>query len=84
MKLTGAALILTLALAGCTANAADTYTDLDTFDESLANFQKHLQTCRYPAAHIMAFAKSWNLPEFAIQAYAPKGVDHAKGKTSRE
>jgi hypothetical protein len=85
MKIPGIALtltILTMLLAGCTASAADNQTGVEAFDRSLAEFQKHLATCAYPAAHILAFARSWNLPEFAIQAYVPKGVAYEKGKTT--
>ena len=74
--------ILAMLLAGCTASAADTNTGLEAFDRSMAEFQKHLATCSYPAAHILAFARSWNLPEFAIQAYVPQGVAYDKGKTT--
>lgn len=80
MKRIGLVLAITLLVAGCTANAAGNRTDLDAFDESLAKFQKHLETCPYPGAHTMEFARSWNVPEFVIQAYVPKGVAFAKGK----
>jgi len=55
---------------------------MDAFDESLANFQHHLRTCPYPAAHAMQFARSWDIPEFVIHAYVPKDVTYDKGKTT--
>ena len=30
----------------------------------------------------MMFARSWNVPEFVIQAYVPKGIDYNKGKVT--
>jgi len=82
MKLMGIALLITLVVAGCTAQAAENRTAFDGFDQSLANLQKHLETCPYPAANVMEFARSWNVPEFVIQAYIPKGVAFDKGKTT--
>jgi hypothetical protein len=84
MKLVGLFLMITLLVAGCTAKAAGNRTDLDAFDQALATFQKHLETCPYPAAHTMEFARSWNVPEFVIQAYMPKGVVFNKGKTTTD
>ena len=79
-----AALILAIALviAGCIARAAGNGSNMDAFDESLANFQHHLRTCPYPAAHAMQFARSWDIPEFVIHAYVPKDVTYDKGKTT--
>jgi hypothetical protein len=80
MRRVAIALIFTSLLAGCIARAAGSRTDLDTFDESLANFQNHLKTCPYPAAHTMQFARSWDVPEFVIHAYVPKEIPYDKGK----
>jgi len=30
----------------------------------------------------MVFARSWNIPEFVIQAYVPKAIAFDKGKTT--
>jgi hypothetical protein len=81
MRRVGIVLTITLIVAGCIARASDNRTD-SAFDRSLAEFQKHLGDCPYPAAHTMMFARSWNVPEFVIQAYVPKGIDYNKGKVT--
>ena len=85
MRLCGTLLILTLMAAGCATSSRANQTqtpDPDGFDQALSNFQQHLNDCPYPAAHIMVFARSWNIPEFVIQAYVPKSVVYEKGKTA--
>jgi hypothetical protein len=82
MKRLGIALTITLIVAGCIARASGNRAELSAFDRSLAEFQKHLGDCPYPAAHTMMFARSWNVPEFVIQAYVPKGIDYSKGKVT--
>ena len=77
-------LLLALLAAGCamTSKANQTAPDPDGFDAALSNFQQHLNDCPYPAAHIMVFARRWNIPEFVVQAYVPRGVAFDKGKTT--
>jgi hypothetical protein len=81
MKRVAIALTITLIVAGCIAKASDR-SEFGAFDVALADFQKHLGDCPYPAAHTMMFARSWNVPEFVIQAYIPKGIDYNKGKVT--
>ena len=80
------AIVLMLAMcAGCamSSNAnTNTVPDPDGFDGALADFQKHLEDCPYPGAHVMVFARRWNIPEFVVQAYVPKTVIQDRGKTN--
>ena len=78
-------LILMLALsAGCamSSKANSGVPDPDGFDQALADFQSHLEHCPYPGAHVMVFARRWNIPEFVVQAYVPKTVIQDRGKTN--
>jgi hypothetical protein len=76
--------VVALLAAGCamSSKANQAAPDPDGFDTALANFQQHLNDCPYPAAHVMVFARSWNIPEFVVQAYVPKSVAVDKGKTT--
>jgi hypothetical protein len=77
-------LVVVLLTAGCTmsSKANQSAPEPDGFDLALSNFQQHLNDCPYPAAHVMVFARSWNIPEFVIQAYVPKAIAFDKGKTT--
>jgi len=83
MKFSGTLLILALLMTACSVSSANhtQATDPGGFDKALADFQTHLVECPYPAAHVMVFARSWNIPEFVVQAYVPKSVEYDKGKT---
>lgn len=82
MKMFFALTVVALLAAGCTmsSKANQAAPDPDGFDTALANFQQHLNDCPYPGAHVMVFARSWNIPEFVVQAYVPKSVALDKGK----
>jgi hypothetical protein len=80
--LCGIVLLIALLTAGCGVSKANEHApNPDGFDQALSDFQQHLTECPYPAAHIMVFARSWNIPEFVVQAYVPKDVVMEKGKT---
>jgi hypothetical protein len=84
MKFYGTLLIVALLTAGCAVSSRANniqVPDPDGFDHALENFQRHLHDCPYPAAHVMVFARGWNIPEFVIQAYVPKEVIYDRGKT---
>jgi hypothetical protein len=85
MKFYGSLLVIALLATGCALSSSANHIqapDPDGFDQALANFQQHLNDCPYPAAHVMVFARSWNVPEFVVQAYIPKTVSIDKGKTT--
>jgi hypothetical protein len=84
MKFYGTLLIVALLTTGCATSSSANHTQApnpDGFDQALSDFQQHLNDCPFPAAHVMVFARSWNIPEFVVQAYVPKSVVYDKGKT---
>jgi hypothetical protein len=87
MKFYGTLLVVALLAAGCAMSTRANNSqvpDPDGFDKALATFQQHLNDCPYPAAHVMVFARSWNIPEFVVQAYVPRNVVLDRGKTGTE
>ena len=75
MKFYGTLLIVALLATGCAASSSANHT------QAPSDFKQHLNDCPFPAAHVMVFARSWNIPEFVVQAYVPKNVVYDKGKT---
>ena len=72
------------AASGLIAGAAEQPGKLETFetfDQKLATMREHLAVCKYPLAHVQAFAQENHIQDELLLAYAPKGIDLEKGRT---